>query len=241
MDYAVEIENMVVEFAARHTRVRAVNGLSLKVAVGSVFGFLGPNGAGKTTTMHVLLGFVPVSSGTARIFGTDIKESIARMRIGYLPENPDTYRFLTARELLHMTCRLFGIKGKLMRERTEELLEMTGIEFAANRRLATYSRGMLQRACLAQALVNDPDLVILDEPTGGLDPFGRMDVRKIIASLKGRGKTVFFSSHELSEVELVCDRVAILSKGTIVKEGTLTDLVPPGQSLEKFFMETAGK
>ena len=203
---------------------------------GHIFGFLGPNGAGKTTAMHVLLGFISATSGDASIFGTDVRDSVARQRIGYLPEQPDTYRFLTGRELLTLTGRLFHFRGKALRTRVAEVLAMTGIEDAADRRIATYSRGMMQRICLSQALINDPDLVFLDEPTGGLDPVGRMDVRRIILDLRDRGKTVFFSSHELSEVELVCDHLAILSRGKIVAEGAARDLVPEGERLERFFM-----
>lgn len=236
MDPAVSINDLVVAFPSHQGAIRALDGLTLHVEPGQVFGFLGPNGAGKTTTMHVLLGFITATSGVARIFGTDVRHSIARRRIGYLPEHPDTYRFLSGRELLEMAGRLFLMKGPQLRHRIQDVLVMTGIEAAADRRIATYSRGMMQRICLAQALINDPDLVILDEPTGGLDPIGRMEVRKIIADLRDRGKTVFFSSHELSEVELVCDHLAILARGRVVAEGKASDLVKPNESLEKYFM-----
>ena len=186
--------------------------------------------------MHVLLGFIAATSGEASLFGTDVRQSIARQRIGYLPEHPDTYRFLTGRELLTASGRLFLLRGPALRSRVEQVLAETGIEQAADRKIATYSRGMMQRICLAQALVNDPDLVILDEPTGGLDPLGRAAVRRLIAGLKARGRTVFFSSHELSEVELVCDHLAILSSGRVVAEGAASALVPPGESLENYFM-----
>jgi ABC-2 type transport system ATP-binding protein len=202
-----------------------------------VFGFLGPNGAGKTTTMHVLLGFTEFESGSARIFGEDVRRSISRQRIGYLPEAPESYPFLTGRELLMMTGRLFRLGGPALRRRCAELAEQVGLAESADRRIATYSRGMKQRIGLAQALVNDPDLVILDEPTSGMDPLGRLEIRRIIASLRERGKTVFFSSHELSEVELVCDHVAILSRGRIAAEGTAKQLVRPDQSLEQYFLQ----
>ena len=236
MDTAVQTRELTVVFPSRPNPIRALDGLDLTVQTGHIFGFLGPNGAGKTTAMHVLLGFIPATSGDAGIFGTDVRDSVARQRIGYLPEQPDTYRFLTGRELLTLTGRLFHLRGKALRTRVAEVLAMTGIEDAADRRIATYSRGMMQRICLSQALINDPDLVFLDEPTGGLDPVGRMDVRRIILDLRDRGKTVFFSSHELSEVELVCDRLAILSRGKIVAEGAARDLVPEGERLERFFM-----
>ena len=235
---AIEIKDLSVLFRANRGTVEALKGLSLTVAPGTVFGFLGPNGAGKTTTMHVLLGFIEPTSGSAHIFGEDVRRSIARRRIGYLPERAETYIFLTGRELLHMAGRLFGMGGVELRRRADELLQQVDLLDAADRRIGTYSRGMLQRIGLAQALVNDPDLVILDEPTGGLDPLGRMEVRKIIADLRARGKTVFFSSHELSEVELVCDHIALMVSGRVVAEGKAADLVGPGESLEQYFLRT---
>ena len=236
MSAALELVNLEVQFPARGEIVRALQGVSLQVNPGTVFGFLGPNGAGKTTTMHVLLGFVEPTSGSARIFGEDVSKSLARQRIGYLPEHPETYRFLTSRELLRMAGRLFGMGGESLRQRIDELLHMVNLEAAADRRIGTYSRGMMQRVGLAQALINDPDLVILDEPTGGLDPLGRMEVRSIIADLRTRGKTVFFSSHELSEVELVCDHIAILAAGRVVAQGAAQELVGPNERLEQFFL-----
>ena len=240
MELALETRDLTVAFATPQGPVQALNGVSLRVEPGRVFGFLGPNGAGKTTTMHVLLGFIAATSGEARIFGTDVRQSIARQRIGYLPESPDTYRFLTGRELLDITGRLFLMRGAALRDRVDRVLDEVGLQAAADRRVATYSRGMTQRVCLAQALINDPDLVILDEPTGGLDPIGRMAVRRIISRLRESGKTVFFSSHELSEVECVCDHAAILAHGRIVAEGRLRDMVPPGESLERHFMRVIG-
>jgi len=236
MQPAIEIRGLTVEFPSPDGTVRALDGLNLSVPAGHVFGFLGPNGAGKTTTLHVLLGFLSAASGEARIFGEDVRGSIARRRIGYLSEHPDTYRFLTGRELLDATGRLFHMPRSIRRDRIDAVLKRVGIADAAARRIGTYSRGMMQRVCLAQALMNDPDLVILDEPTSGLDPIGRRDIRGIISDLRNAGKTVFFSSHELSEVELVCDRIAILAKGRIVREGATADLVPPGERLERYFM-----
>lgn len=236
MGSAIEITNLVVEFTAGTQTIRALNDLSFKVDSGCVFGFLGPNGAGKTTAMHVLLGFIRPTSGHACIFGENVAHSIARRRIGYLPEYPDTYRFLTGRELLTFAGRLFLMRGAELRHRVNALLKQADLENAADRRIATYSRGMLQRIGLAQALVNDPDLVILDEPTGGFDPIGRIAIRSLIAKLREQGKTVFFSSHELSEVELICDRIAIIARGRIVTQGTVTELVQHGTSLEKLFI-----
>lgn len=238
---AIEIHSLHVEFHSAGRVIPAINGLDLTVQPGQVFGFLGPNGAGKTTTMHVLLGFIDATSGQARIFGEDVSLSIARQRIGYLPEHPDTYRFLTGREVLAMTGRLFGMRGRTLASRVDELLAQLGLTDAAGRLIATYSRGMMQRICMAQALVNDPDLVILDEPTGGLDPIGRQEIRAIITRLRDRGKTVFFSSHELSEVELVCDHLAILVHGRVAAEGQADRLVSPGESLEQYFMRVVAK
>jgi len=233
---AIEINDLKVEFHAGRRIVPALQGLSLQVAEGEVFGFIGPNGAGKTTTMHVLLGFIAATSGTAEIFGEDVRHSLARRRIGYMPENPQMYRFLTGRELLIMAGRLFGLGGRTLFEKVDGLIGLVGLSHAADRRIAGYSRGMMQRVALAQALVNDPDLVILDEPTGGFDPIGRVEIRKIIAGLRALGKTVFFSSHELSEVEKVCDRVGIIARGKLVATGTISQLVDPGETLEQYFL-----
>ena len=236
MSLAIEIKNLVVEFPAKSGVIHAVRDLNLVVPAGRVYGFLGPNGAGKTTTMHVLLGFIEPTSGEARVFDVDVRHSIARQRIGYLPEHPDTYSFLTGRELLTMSGRLFLMKGKALKLRVEELLEMVNLVSAADRRIATYSRGMMQRIGLAQALIHDPELLILDEPTSGFDPMGRIEIRRIIALLRERGKTVFFSSHELSEVERICDQVGILSEGRLIAEGAVSELVQGGESLEQYFL-----
>lgn len=234
---AIEIQDLCVSFPGRGAAVHALQNLTLTVEPGNVYGFLGPNGAGKTTTLQVLLGFQEATSGTARLFGRPVTQSIAREKIGYMAENPDTYRFLTGRELLTMAGRLFSLPPSVIRQRSAQLLQETGLSEAADRRIASYSRGMRQRICMAQALINDPDLLILDEPTGGLDPLGRRDIRRMIAARKAAGKTVFFSSHELSEVEASCDRIAILSKGRLVAEGPVSELVPPGESLELYFIK----
>ncbi len=240
MSLAIELEQLTVEFQSGTSLIRAVDSLGMRVRSGTVFGFLGPNGAGKTTVIHVLLGFISATSGKALILGGDVRSPAARQRIGYLPEHAETYSFLTGRELLDATGRLFGMKGAVLAQRINEMLDRTGMTAAADRRIATYSKGMTQRICLAQALINDPELVIMDEPTGGLDPFGRMAVREIIADLRKRGKTVFFSSHELSEVETVCDELAVMSAGRLIVQGALGSIVPPGRSLEKYFLEIAG-
>ncbi len=241
MQSAIDIQGLSVVYATSRDSVAALQDLTLSVPAGQVFGFLGPNGAGKTTTMHVLLGFVRASAGTASILGTDVRQSIARQRIGYLAEHPSTYKFLTGRELLRAAGQLFRIPRNELNARIDGLLDQLDLGYAGDRRVGTYSRGMLQRICVAEALINDPDLIILDEPTSGLDPIGRRQIRNIIADLRNRGKTVFFSSHELSEVELICDSLAILHRGRLVVQGEAASLVPEGERLERFFMRTIGE
>ena len=233
---ALSFDHLGVRFRSRRGEVVALDDLTLTVPAGTVFGFLGPNGAGKTTAIHVLLGFQPPTSGGAAVFGCDVRRPIARQRIGYLPEHPDVYRFLSGRELLHFAGRLCGLSGPALARRVEAALEEVDLKEAADRRIAGYSRGMRQRICLAQALIHEPDLLILDEPTGGLDPLGRMQIRRLIGEWRRQGRTVFFSSHELSEVELVCDQVCILARGRVVAQGAPGDLPAPRESLEQFFM-----
>jgi ABC-2 type transport system ATP-binding protein len=219
----------------------AVKDLSLEVKQGEVFGFLGPNGAGKTTTINILLGFIEPTSGYATIFGVDTRQPIARNRIGYLPELTYYYKFLTAEELLRFYARLFEIPKDVVEKRIDEVLKLVELDHARNRQIKTYSKGMQQRIGLAQAIINDPDLLILDEPTSGLDPIGKMKVRQIIQRLKSEGKTVFFSSHELGEVETVSDRVAILHEGELKVEGKVQDLLNKYKcNLEQVFLKVIG-
>jgi ABC-2 type transport system ATP-binding protein len=240
MDVIIKIENLRVEFNGPLRKV-AVAGLSLRVYAGEVFGFLGPNGAGKTTTMNVLLGFVNATSGEARIFGVNVREPIARQRIGYLPELTYYYKFLSAEELLRFYGRIFEIPRAELESRIDRVLKLVELEHARKRLIKTYSKGMQQRVGLAQALINNPDLLILDEPTSGLDPVGRMKVREIIQRLKNEGKTVFFSSHELGEVETVCDRVAILNEGQLKEEGRVDELIEKYRcNLEQAFLKVIG-
>lgn len=240
----LRIENLSVVYRSSRRgspAKQAVHGLNLSVARGEVFGFLGPNGAGKTTTINVLLGFTNPTSGDARLFGTSVREPIARQRIGYLPELTYYYKFLTAEELLRFYARIFQIPRALAGPRIDAVLKLVDLDHARRRPIKTYSKGMQQRVGLAQALVNDPDLLILDEPTSGLDPIGRMKVREIIQRLKSEGKTVFFSSHELGEVETICDRVAILDQGELKLEGRVADLAGEYQlSLEQLFLKVVG-
>ncbi len=219
----------------------ALRGLNLEVNAGEVFGFLGPNGAGKTTTMNVLLGFVQPSGGSASLFGIDVRQPIARQRIGYLPELTYYYKFLTAEELLRFYATIFGLRRQEADQRIDRLLKLVELEHARKRPIRTYSKGMQQRVGLAQALINNPDLLILDEPTSGLDPLGRMKVREIIQRLKNEGKTVFFSSHELGEVEAVCDRVAIINQGELKVVGRVDEIRKPHHAnLEQAFLEIIG-
>ncbi|HEX4343079.1 MAG TPA: ABC transporter ATP-binding protein [Verrucomicrobiae bacterium] len=240
----LQIESLCVEYRSRESAdgiKRAVNGLSLVVREGEVFGFLGPNGAGKTTTMNVLLGFTNATSGDAYLFGANVREPIARQRIGYLPELTYYYKFLTAEELLRFYAKIFRIPKSETEQRINAVLKLVELDHARKRLIKTYSKGMQQRAGLAQALINNPDLLILDEPTSGLDPVGRMKVREIIQRLKNEGKTVFFSSHELGEVETICDRVAILNQGELKVEGRVTELVQKYQcNLEQLFLKVIG-
>jgi ABC-2 type transport system ATP-binding protein len=240
MDAIIKIDNLRVEFNGPERKVAVAN-LHLRVCAGEIFGFLGPNGAGKTTTMNVLLGFVNATRGEASIFGVNVREPIARQRIGYLPELTYYYKFLSAEELLRFYGRIFEIPKLDLESRINRVLQLVELDHARNRLIKTYSKGMQQRVGLAQALINDPDLLILDEPTSGLDPIGRMKVREIIQRLKNEGKTVFFSSHELGEVETVCDRVAILDRGELKVEGRVGELIEKYRcNLEQVFLKVIG-
>lgn len=244
MSTILKIENLRVEFRRRElgqpVKV-AVNGLNLAVEAGEVFGFLGPNGAGKTTTMNVLLGFVNPTSGSCAIFGVDTRQPIARQRIGFLPELTYYYKFLSAEEILRFYAKIFRVPRGEIESRINEVLKLVELEAARKRPIRTYSKGMQQRVGLAQALINKPDLLILDEPTSGLDPIGRMKVREIIQRLKDDGKTVFFSSHELGEVETVCDRVGIMFEGQLKEQGAVAELRDRYQcDLERVFLKVIG-
>ena len=244
MDAILRVDNLWVEYRTPGLKFEtkpALKGLSLSVQAGEVFGFLGPNGAGKTTTINVLLGFIPPTRGAAYLFGIDVRQPIARQRIGYLPEMTYYYKFLTAEELLRFYARIFGLPRLETDKRIDYLLKLVELESARKRLIKTYSKGMQQRVGIAQALINNPDLLILDEPTSGLEPLGRMKVREIIQRLKNDGKTVFFSSHELGEVETVCDRVAIINQGELKTLGRVDDLVTQHHAnLEQVFLTIIG-
>jgi ABC-2 type transport system ATP-binding protein len=204
---------------------RALDDLSLKVYRGEVFGFLGPNGAGKTTTLKLLCRLIYPTKGSATILGRPIQDISTHSRIGYLPENPYFYDYLSGRELLLYTGALFRMSKSTASDRADYLLAVVGLEDdRADRQLRKYSKGMLQRIGIAQALMNDPDIVFMDEPMSGLDPAGRREVRDLLLGLRAQGKTVFFSSHILSDVEALCDRIAILSRGRLVRTGTIIEM-----------------
>ena len=228
MELAVEIKDLTKEYEVgfvRKRKVRALDGLSLTVKRGETFGFLGANGAGKTTTLKLLVRLIFPTSGSARILGRDIADVSMHQRIGYLPENPYFYDYLTAREFLNYCGELFGQDRPTRARRTEELLIAVKLEKKSwDRQMRKFSKGMLQRVGLAQALINDPDIVFLDEPMSGLDPIGRREVRDLIASLRQKGKTVFMCSHILSDIEALCDRAAILKQGALAHIGSLLEL-----------------
>ena len=221
--------------------VKAVDGLTLSLKKGEIMGFLGTNGAGKTTTIKMLLGLIRPTAGTVRVLGGDPSNADVRRQIGYMPETAYYYPYLNARELLSFYGGICGLDAKTIRTRTDELLARVDLAEAARRPLKTYSKGMLQRAGIAQALLADPALLVLDEPFTGLDPLARIHFRDLMRELRDAGKTIFFSSHELGETELLCDRVAILKKGRCLYQGAVRDLAGAGDcNLERLFLKTLG-
>jgi len=206
-------------------KVVAVRDLDLQVAAGEVYGLLGPNGSGKSTTLKIILGLVSPTRGRTEIFGRDSSRVDSREAVGFLPENPYFYKYLSGEETLAFFGKLGGLSGARLRDRIDELLELVGLTNARKRRLGTYSKGMLQRIGLAQALIHEPKLVVLDEPTAGVDPAGSRDIRNLIVDLKTRGITVLLSSHLLAQVQEICDRIGILANGVLVREGRLEELI----------------
>lgn len=224
---ALEVRGLVKDFAVglRGVKLRAVDRLDLTVAPGEIYGLLGPNGSGKSTTIKVLLGLIEPTAGECRIFGVSSGRVEARRDVGYLPESPYFYRHLSGTELVRFYARLCGMRGASLPGRVAEVLALVGLAGAAERRVGTYSKGMLQRLGLAQALVHDPRLLILDEPTAGVDPVGAAAISELILRLKQQGKTVLITSHLLGQIEDICDRVAILDRGRLIVEGAVRDLV----------------
>jgi len=235
METVLRIDNLhksfKIGFIPRKKKI--LKGISLRVRKGEIFGYLGPNGAGKTTTLKCILGLILQDEGTIEIFGHSNQKTQAREKTGFLPENPYFYDYLTGLEFLRFYCDLTLVKKEEKEKRAKNLLDLVGLQHAANLQLRKFSRGMLQRIGLAQALINNPSLVFLDEPLGGLDPIGRKEIRDVIVRLKKEEKTVFLSSHILQDIEMVCDRVAILVDGQIINQGPLQDLI----SEKVFFTE----
>jgi len=224
---AVQVKGLTKIFPIpfRRDKVIAVRDLDLRVEAGEVYGLLGPNGSGKSTTLKIILGLVSPTSGRTEIFGRDSRLVESRAAVGFLPENPYFYKYLTGAETLMFFGRLCGLRGSRLKKRIDELLALVGLTNARARRLGTYSKGMLQRIGLAQALINEPKLVVLDEPTAGVDPAGSREIRDLIVDLKAQSITVLLSSHLLAQAQEICDRVGILANGVLVCEGRLDQLI----------------
>lgn len=220
------------------TRVRVLHDLNLEVQQGEIFGYLGPNGAGKTTTLNLLMGLIHPTAGRAWILDRDVSDVAVKAQVGFLPENPYFYNYLTGREFLDFYGQLFGIPSHERRRRIEELLDKVGLAHTGGLQLRKYSKGMLQRIGLAQALINDPQVVVLDEPMTGLDPVGRKEIRDLILDLKARGKTVFFSTHIVPDVEMICDRLGIIVAGRLIRVGRLEELL--GSEVESIEITASG-
>ena len=228
MTPAIKIEELTKDYAIgfwRRRTYRALDRLSLEIEPGEVFGFLGPNGAGKTTTLKLLMQLIYPTSGRAEILGRQVGDVTMRQRIGYLPENPSFYDYLTAEELLNYFGELFGIAPADRRKRVATLLDRVGIGAERRLQLRKFSKGMIQRVGIAQALLNEPDVIFLDEPMSGLDPLGRRDVRSLILELRDQGRTIFFSSHILADAEALCRRVAVVAGGRLAAAGRLSDIL----------------
>jgi ABC-2 type transport system ATP-binding protein len=224
---AIRIEHLTKDFAVgiRGMKLRAVEDLCLEIGDNEIFGLLGPNGSGKSTTIKIILGLLEASAGTCEIYGKPSKQVSARVSVGFLPEAPYFYRYLTGRELVRYYARICSVPRPEINRAVDSVIHLVGMVEAADRRVGTYSKGMLQRIGLAQALVHDPQLVILDEPTAGVDPLGAAAIADIIRELKNRGKTVLLSSHLLAQIEGLCDRVAILHRGRLIRVGKVEELV----------------
>lgn len=235
----IDIENLSVSYDGK----QALRNLTLTAPKGHIYGFLGPNGAGKTTTIKTMLGLIPQYTGKILVLGQPPQDLSAKQKIGFMPEIASYYWYLTPRELLHMYARIFGIGKKQAASKIEELLNLVDLKDSADVMMKTFSKGMMQKINFAQALINDPELLILDEPTGGLDPLSRIKMRDVIRRLREEGKTIFFSSHELSEVEMICDEAAIIKDGILLRSGRLKELLAEkteSVTLERYFLDIIG-
>lgn len=242
MDY-INVKNLYVRYTGRYSK-EALRGLNISVGKGQIYGFLGPNGAGKTTAIKTMLGLIPEYEGQVFILGHPPEDLSMKKRIGFMPEMANYYWYLTPKELLNMYARIFGMGRKESKTKIEELLDLVDLRNSADILMKTFSKGMMQKVSFAQALINDPELLILDEPTGGLDPISRLKMRDVIESLRDEGKTIFFSSHELSEVEMICDKVAIIKDGVLLRSGNLSELLKEkggAITLEQYFLNIMGE
>lgn len=239
----IEVQDLIVEYGKGAKKVSAVNGLSFSVRAGECVGFIGANGAGKSSTMKAMMGFLFPAAGSVKVFGLAPGLAESRQRIGYLPEVALYYPFMKARELLELYGGLQGIQRAEMKTRIGKILERVGLAGRGETLLRNYSKGMQQRLGIAQALIADPELMIFDELSSGLDPIGRHDLRNVLVDLKKAGRTIFFSSHELYEVESLCDRVVIIHRGKLVRDASLDDLKRDSgtQTLEEFYMDIIRK
>jgi len=239
MEGVLSLHQVGVLYRSRQYQKQAVQDVSLDVRQGEVFGFLGPNGAGKTTTIKAILNLIPLTSGLITVFGRHPRERDVHQRLGYMPELARYYGYLSPRELLAMYAGFFDMSRTEARRKIDDVLSLVGLSDVGRVMMRHFSKGMMQKVSLAQALINDPELLILDEPTSGLDPISRMNMRAIIKDLQKKGATIFFSSHELSEVELVCDRVGIISQGRLIAVSRMEDVLAAKgqhQSLEQYFL-----
>lgn len=240
MEPVVRINNLTVTYNRKSREANtAVNNITFEIQKGEIFGFLGPNGAGKTTTIKTILGIILPTSGSVTLFNKPVSYKSMKY-VGYMPEVANYYWYLTPKELLEFYGNLFGLTGGTLKKKSDELLELVDLKQSANRLMKTFSKGMLQKVSFAQALINDPEFLILDEPTTGLDPISRMNMRDTLLRLKNSGKTIFFSSHELSEVELISDRVGIMKNGALLKETNPKNILDEKGSqisLEKYFFD----
>lgn len=229
MAVAIKTENLTKTYSSRSGAINVVDSVNLQVEEGEIFGFLGPNGAGKTTTIKMLLSIIYPSAGTAHVLGKEIGDISIHKQLSYLPEKPYYYEHMTGMEILHFYGKLFGIREPDRSNRARALLEKVGLADSGSKPISKFSKGMQQRIGLAQSLLNDPKLLFLDEPTGGLDPIAHIEIRDLILQMRNEGKTIFISSHELSDVERICDRVAIIDHGKVKAEGKLDYLLRGGR------------